>query len=57
MFRPNRTIREEVMEAVDDGFINANTLILSCLNYMSLDDVKDMLHANDIQLPGDMEEE
>jgi len=46
MFEP--TIRDKVMEAVDEGLINKDYLIQSLLNWLPLDEIRDMLHANEI---------
>lgn len=51
-FRPERNIRDEVIAAVDEEMIDKDYLITAMLKYMSPDDVKDMLRANDIQLNG-----
>ena len=38
--------RERALELVDVGLIDANTMLTACLQYMSLDEVEDMLSAN-----------
>ena len=38
--------RERALELVDMGLIDADTMLTACLQYMSLDDVEDMLSAN-----------
>ena len=48
-----RNIRAEVLEAVDDGYIDSNYMLNALLDYMSVDDVKDCLRCNDLTLPND----
>ena len=38
--------RERALELVDMGLIDADTMLTACLQYMSLDDVEDMLSVN-----------
>ena len=38
--------RERALELVDVGLIDMKTMLIACLQYMSLDDVEDMLSAN-----------
>ena len=38
--------RERALELVDVGLIDANTMLTACLQYMSLDEVEDMLSVN-----------
>ena len=47
---PERTIRDDVLDAIDNGSIDKDTLILSMLKYLSLDEIPDMLHKNEIFL-------
>lgn len=47
--------RVELMEMVENGMIRPSYVIQACLQYMSVDDVKEMCHANDIFLPSEME--
>lgn len=54
-YRDERNIRDEVIAAVDEGMIDKDYLITAMLKYMSSDDVKDMLRANDIDLNFDDE--
>ena len=37
----------KILEMVDDGILDKDTVIMSCLKYMSEDDVADMAHANE----------
>jgi hypothetical protein len=43
----SREITNKLLEMVDEGLLDARTLALACLKYMSEDDVKDMAHANE----------
>ena len=38
--------RERAGQLVDDGMISADVMLNACLQYMSLDEVEDMLAAN-----------
>ena len=37
--------REKALALVEDGIVNAHTMLVSCLMCMSEDDVGDMLHC------------
>lgn len=43
----SRETTNKLLEMVDEGMLDARTLALACLKYMSEDDVKDMAHANE----------
>lgn len=43
----SRETTNKLLEMVDEGLLDARTLALACLKYMSEDDVKDMAHANE----------
>ena len=51
-----RTQTTRLLEMMDEGLINADTIAEMCLAYMSEDDVADMMRANDI-LDEDEEDE
>lgn len=53
-----RQITNRLLELVEEGVLNKDTLIMACLKYMSEDDVADMAHINEL-LPdwGEEEEE
>ena len=54
----SRETTNRLLEMVDDGVLNARTLALACLNYMSEDDVEDMAVINEfIPDPDDCEDE
>ena len=42
-----RQATERVLEMVEDGLLDRDTVIMACLKYMSEDDVADMAHANE----------
>lgn len=43
-------IRDRVLDAIDSGLLTSDFVALACLQYMSVDEVLDMLRANDIDL-------
>ena len=46
-----------LLELMDEGLIARQSLAEMCLSYMSEDDVRDMMRANDIELLGEQDEE
>jgi hypothetical protein len=42
-----REATNKILEMVEDGILDKDTVIMSCLKYMSEDDVADMAHANE----------
>lgn len=51
----SRETTNKLLEMVDEGVLDARTLALACLKYMSEDDVEDMAKAN--EFVADLEEE
>lgn len=47
-WKNNSDIVDLTLEAVDEGRIDPETLIMSCLKYMAPDDVVDMLKQNEL---------
>jgi len=47
---PLPDIRSQVLIAVDDGVIDKNYLIQSMLSWMTHEEIRQMLHANEIML-------
>jgi len=43
--------REAVMEAIDDGLVDARHIVLCLVKYMSQDDVKDCMKVNELWAP------
>lgn len=44
-----------LLEMVDDGILDKDTVIMACIKYMSEDDVKDMMQCNEFIEPEDDE--
>lgn len=42
-----REYTEKILEAVEEGMLDKDNVIMACLKYMSEDDVKDMAHCNE----------
>jgi hypothetical protein len=42
-----RQATERVLQLVEDGLLDRDTVIMACLKYMSEDDVADMAQANE----------
>lgn len=42
-----RKVPNKLLDMVDEGMLDARTLALACLKYMSEDDVKDMARSNE----------
>ena len=42
-----REATTRVLEMVEEGVLDRDTVIMACLKYMSEDDVADMAHANE----------
>lgn len=42
-----REATTRILEMVDEGILDRDTIIMACLKYMSEDDVADMAHANE----------
>ena len=42
-----RKATNKILEMVEEGLLNKDTVIMACLKYMSEDDVADMAHANE----------
>ena len=58
-YRSPHTTRQatnRILEMVEEGVLDRDTVIMACLNYMSEDDVADMAHANGF-FEGDDEDE
>ncbi len=52
-----REATNKVLEMVEEGLLDRDTVIMACLKYMSEDDVRDMAHANEIEWQASGEEE
>ena len=42
-----RQATNKILEMVEEGILDRDTVIMSCLKYMSEDDVADMAHSNE----------
>ncbi len=42
-----RQATDKILEMVEEGILDRDTVIMSCLKYMSEDDVADMAHSNE----------
>jgi len=42
-----RQATDKILEMVEEGVLDRDTVIMSCLKYMSEDDVADMAHSNE----------
>ena len=45
-----RKATDKILEMVDEGILDKDMVIMSCLKYMSEDDVADMAHCNEFFL-------
>jgi len=52
-----REATNRILELVEEGLLDRDTVIMACLKYMSEDDVSDMAHANEFFLDEDEDEE
>lgn len=51
-----RQYTEQLLEMVEDGILNRDTVIMACVKYMSEDEVRDMMEINEF-VPVEEEEE
>jgi len=51
-----REVTEQILEDIEHGILDRDTVIMSCLKYMSEDEVADMAHINEL-LPADEDED
>ena len=42
-----REVTEQILEDIENGILDKDTVIMACLKYMSEDDVADMAHINE----------
>jgi hypothetical protein len=52
-----RQATNRILEMVEEGVIDRDTVIMACVKYMSEDDVADMCHINDFFYDEDEEDE
>ena len=53
----SRETTKKLLEAIEAGMLNRDTVIMACVKYMSEDDVADMCHVNEIYFDNEEEEE
>jgi hypothetical protein len=53
----SRKVTNKILEAVEEGLLDRDTVIMACLKYMSEDDVADMAHANEFFADEDEDED
>ena len=42
-----RQYTNKLLEMVDEGILDRDSVIMACVKYMSEDEVRDMMHANE----------
>jgi hypothetical protein len=52
-----RKYTNKLLEMLEEGLLDKDYVILSCVKYMSEDDVEDMMRANDILYDSEDDEE
>ena len=52
-----RQFTNKLLEMLEEGLLDKDTVILACVKYMSEDDVKDMMHCNEFLYDEEEEEE
>lgn len=43
-----RKVTNKLLESIEQGILDRDTLIMACLKYMSEDEVADMAHINEL---------
>lgn len=54
---PSRYATDRILEMIEEGILDKDTVIMACLKYMSEDEVADMAHANEFFLDEEDTEE
>ena len=52
-----RKYTNQLLEMIEEGLLDKDQVILACVKYMSEDDVKDMMHCNEMLMDEDDEEQ
>jgi hypothetical protein len=52
-----REYTNQLLEMIEQGLLDRDTVIVACVKYMSEDDVRDMMFANEFVLETDEEDE
>jgi len=45
---PRRDLTEKLLEAIEEGLVDRDTVIMACLKFMTEEQVKAMCKANDL---------
>ena len=53
----SRNYTNELLEMIEQGLLDKDNVIMACVNYMSEDDVKDMMHCNEFIEEDEQEDE
>lgn len=53
----SREYTNKLLEMVEEGLLDKDTVIMACVKYMSEDDVKDMMEANEFILEDEDEDD
>ena len=53
----SREYTSRLLELIEDGMLDRDTVIMACVKYMSEDDVKDMMESNEFILEEDEDED
>jgi hypothetical protein len=53
----SREITNKLLDAIAEGLLDRDTVIMACVKYMSEDDVRDMCHCNEFGLESDEDDE
>lgn len=52
-----RKYTNQLLDMIEQGLLDKDTVIMACVKYMSEDDVKDMMHCNEFVDEKENEEE
>lgn len=52
----SRVVTNQLLELIDEGVLDRDTVINACVGYMSEDDVADMCHINEFIVEEDDDE-
>lgn len=52
-----RKYTNELLEMIENGLLDKDTVIMACVKYMSEDDVKDMMDCNEFTAYEDSEDD
>lgn len=53
----SRKYTNKLLEMVDEGLLDRDSVIMACVKYMSEDEVRDMMHINEFTIEEDEEDE